>query len=350
MDFSEREIDFREADSRYVELKRQLDAGSISEEEFDAQYQELTVEDDEGRLWVKSRETGEWQYRDGRAWTRGTPPGYQPLRTPPAESMPDSRSQLEQGERSSSPQTLPPGGAPTQEDREGGKQRRDILYGAILTVGILAAVGMMLWRFVPGVSDEGGSPPEQVESPPEVASGTTPGYTLFEHDSGALSVEVPTSWDERISVDQEGEKGRSSWSTFLGEGESAGPSMTAVNDLDSWRTGTRGHQGVYMVASRNLAQKYTDDELVALGPNDYSSSCDAGTPQDLDRPPYSGKMVEWENCSGDSDHTAITLVIAPQDRECVIVAQIGGYFLTQADEESIQHVLDTLEVDCNRVD
>ena len=348
MDFSEREIDFWEADRRYVELKRQLNAGSISEEEFDAQYQELTVEDDDGRLWVKSRETGEWQYRDGRAWTPGTPPGYRPLQTPPAESALDRRSQFEQGERSSSPRTPPPSGVPIQ-DREGGKQRRDVIYGAILTLGILVAVGMMLWRFVPSVPDEGVATPERVD-PPEEASRTTPGYVLFEHDSGALSVEVPDDWDERISEDQEGEKGRSSWSAFLGEGESAGPSMTAVNDLNSWRTGTRGHQGIYMVASRNLAKKYTDDELVTLGPNDYSSSCEEGTPQDLERPPYSVKMLEWENCSGDSDHTAITLAAAPQDRECVIVAQIGGYFLTQADEESIQHVLDTLETDCSKID
>jgi hypothetical protein len=349
MDFSEREIDFREADRRYVELKRQFDSGSISEEEFDAQHQELTVEDDEGRLWVKSRETGEWQYRDGRSWTPGTPPGYRPLQTPAAESALDRRSQFEQGERSSSPRTPPPGGVPTQ-DRERGKQRRDVIYGAILTAGILVAVGMMLWRFVPGVRDEGVAPPEQVDPLPEQALSTAPGYVLFEHDSGALSVEVPDDWDERISVDQEGEKGRSSWSAFLGEGETAGPSATAVNDLNSWRTGTRGHQGIYMVASRNLAQTYTDDELVALGPNDYSSSCEAGTPQDLERPPYSVKMLEWENCSGDSDHTAITLVAAPQDRECVVVAQIGGYFLTQADEESIQRVLDTLETDCGKID
>jgi hypothetical protein len=349
MDFSDREIDFREADRRYVELKRQFDSGRISEEEFDAQYQELMVEDDEGRLWVKSRETGEWQYRDGRSWTPGTPPGYLPLQTPSAEGALDSRSQFEQGERSSSARTYPPGGVPTQ-DREGRKQRRDVIYGAILTAGILVAVGIMLWRFVPGVPDEGVAPPEQVDPLPEEASGTTPGYVLFEHDSGALSVEVPDDWDERLSVDQEGEKGRSSWSAFLGEGEAAGPSMTAVNDLNSWRTGTRGHQGIYMVGSRNLAQKYTDDELVALGPNDYSSSCVAGTPQDLERPPYSVTMLEWENCSGDSDHTAITLAAASQDRECVIVAQIGGYFLTQADEESIQNVLDTLAADCSKID
>jgi hypothetical protein len=341
MSFEEREIDFKEADSRYVELKRQLDAGIINDEEFDAQHQQLTVEDDEGRLWVKARETGEWRYRDGRGWTRGTPPGYQPLRTPSGESTPDSQSRLEQGDRSPSSRTTLPS-SPTTQDRTRGKQRRDVLYGVVLMAGILVAVGMMLWRVLPGVPDEEGP---LLEEP----SGPAPGYALFQHESEALSVEVPIEWDERFSVDSEGEKGRSSWSSFLGEGESTGPSMTAVNDLESWRTGTVGHQGIYMVASRNLAQEYTDDELVTLGPNDYSSSCDTGTPRDLDRPPYSGKILEWENCAGDSDHTAITLAAAPEDRECVIVAQIGGYFRTQTDEESIQHVLDTLETDCSKI-
>ena len=73
MDFRGREEKFREADQRYAELKRQLDAGSISAEEFEAERQRLMVLN-EGHWWAKSRETGEWNYNDGRAWVRGTPP------------------------------------------------------------------------------------------------------------------------------------------------------------------------------------------------------------------------------------------------------------------------------------
>jgi hypothetical protein len=171
-----------------------------------------------------------------------------------------------------------------------------------------------------------------------------PGYDLLEHDSGALSVEVPSEWDERVVVDSEGERGRN-WSSLLGE--SVGPSVTAVDDLDAWRNGTVGHKGLYMAASRRLAQRYTDQELVALGPNDYSSSCEAGTPRDFDRAPYSGKILEWNNCGGDSNHTALTLAAAPEGRECVVVAQIGGYL--QNEEENIQHILDTFKTDCGRI-
>ena len=104
---------------------------------------------------------------------------------------------------------------------------------------------------------------------------------------------------------------------------------------------------MYIVASKTLAQRYTDDELIALGPNDYSSGCDADTPQDFNRPPYSGRMQVWENCGGDSEHNALTLAAAPEDRECVVVLQTGGYL--QPEEERLRHVLDTFEVDCSGI-
>ncbi len=51
-------------------------------------------------------------------------------------------------------------------------------------------------------------------------------YDLIEDDSGNLSVEVPSEWNERITTESEGEKGRT-WSSFLGE--RAGPSLAAVH-------------------------------------------------------------------------------------------------------------------------
>src|SRR3954471_1597614 len=64
---------------------RQLDAGTIGEEEFDAQRKKLMVQDDVERWWVRSRKSGEWRYHDGRSWVRGTPPGYAP---PPHKQQP----------------------------------------------------------------------------------------------------------------------------------------------------------------------------------------------------------------------------------------------------------------------
>ena len=339
MDFRGRKIDFRDADGRYAELKRQLDAGTITTKEFDVQLRQLMVQDDEGRWWAKSRQTGEWNYHDGSAWVRGTPPGYQPPRTPPAESVSDRQSQPVQDERLPSSQTTLPGSAPTQ-DQKREKQRRGVLRWVIVPVGLLVVIGMVVWMLAPGILGRVGLLSEE-------ASGPTQGYARFKHDSGALSVEIPSEWKERIVVDEEGEKGRSSWSSFLGDSDSAGVSMTAVNDLDAWRKGASGHQGIYMVASKKLAQGYTDDELVAKGPNDYSSSCEMGTPQDFERPSYSGKILEWNNCGGNSDHAAVTLAAEPKGRECVVAGQIGG--LPRVDEKTIQHILDTLMIDCSKI-
>jgi hypothetical protein len=78
MYFREHGVDFREADRRYAELKRRLDAGIISAKEFDAQRLRLMVKDDEGRWWAKGRKEGERSYRAEGGWLRGTPPGDQP--------------------------------------------------------------------------------------------------------------------------------------------------------------------------------------------------------------------------------------------------------------------------------
>ena len=141
MDFREREEKFREADRRYAELKRQLDAESISDEEFEAERQRLMVLN-EGHWWAKSRETGDWHYHDGSAWIRGTPPGYQPL---PTDETSDHRSRHEQTEsffsgsqvreeRSPLPQperneqtpsqTTSPGNMPTRDQNSGMAQTR----------------------------------------------------------------------------------------------------------------------------------------------------------------------------------------------------------------------------------
>jgi hypothetical protein len=318
MDFRGRETGFREADRRFTETKRRFDAGSISDEEFYAQLRRLMVQDDEGRWWAKSRKTGDWNYHDGNTWIRGTPPDYQPPPEPSTESAPDRRSRLEQGERLPSSRANLPDSA-LSRDRV--KQRRWV---------VVAILGLMIASLAVIVG----------------MAATAPAYALVEGDSGELSVEVPSEWKEHVTAgsEPEGEKGKT-WSSFLGE--NAGPSVAAVNNLDYWRTGVRPHKGMYLVASRKLAREYTDDELVASGPNDYSASCQAGARRSFDRPPYSGRIQEWTNCGGESDHTARTLVAAPESRECVVLLQIGGYL--QGDEENVQHVLDTFEADCGSI-
>jgi hypothetical protein len=142
MDFREREIDFREADRRYADLKRQLEDGAISAEEFDAQRQQLMVQDDEGRWWAKSRETGDWNYHDGSGWARGTPPDYQ--ETPPEPTS------------DSSPVETPSPPRPKGVENGGNRRRRTRSWIRLAGLVGIALVGIVLvfWVLLPYLRGE----------------------------------------------------------------------------------------------------------------------------------------------------------------------------------------------------
>lgn len=326
MDFKERKIDFPEADRRHDELARRREAGEINDREYDAERKKLSVRDEEGRWWAKSAKTGEWRYYDGGEWVPGVPPGYPTPSQPPREEKPSERNEAPS---EAAPDAPPSVGSSAAGYRVVGRPRRmrrprRLAMMAVVLAGVaLVAVALVGWL------------------------GQGAAYALVEDESGSLSVEAPSEWGDLIMEDSEGEKGRDSWSSWLDLGD-VGSSLTAVNGLDGWRTGAEGHQGMYMFASEELAS-WDHEYLVAAGPNDYWETCEGGEIQDFNRGEYSGKVLQWENCGGESGHVAVTLSASPEDRECVVVMQIGGYFRTDADEEKIQHVLDTFEADCGSI-
>ncbi|HEX2108095.1 MAG TPA: SHOCT domain-containing protein [Rubrobacteraceae bacterium] len=173
MDFREREVDFQEADRRYAELARQRDAGSISDEEFDAQRQRLMIRDDEGRWWAKLGESGEWHYRDSGTWVRGIPPGYQ-------------EATHERGPVDSSPAQTP--SPPSSRGVENGERRRRNRPPWELVVGLggIALVGIVLvvWVLVPflqGEQDPGKQGGAMLSKEEESASDGAAFDTVFVH-------------------------------------------------------------------------------------------------------------------------------------------------------------------------
>jgi hypothetical protein len=143
VDFRVRELSFQEADRRYAELAGQRDDGSISDEEFDAQRRQLTVQDDEGRRWAKIGKSGEWHYRDGGGWVRGTPPGYQEATPEPATDA--------------SPSQTPPSPHPKDvENGENGRRRVPLWTPLAWLLGGIALVGIVLvfWVLVPYLRGE----------------------------------------------------------------------------------------------------------------------------------------------------------------------------------------------------
>jgi Short C-terminal domain len=152
VDFKGQEVDFQEADRRYADLKRQRDAGTISEEEFETQRQRLMVLDGEGRWWAKSRDTGEWRYHDGSAWVQGSPPGYE-------EDV--------SGAKSTPPEPPP---APASA---GGRRRRMPLWIPVVGLGGLALIGIVIvgWVLLPDVRSE---------ILPEILGGQASGEVAFD--------------------------------------------------------------------------------------------------------------------------------------------------------------------------
>jgi PASTA domain len=388
MDFRERGIDFQEADRRYAELARQRDAGSISDEEFDAQRRRLMVQDDEGRWWAKSRKTGEWNYRDGDTWVRGTPPGYQEVVPKPTT---DSSSK-----RTPSP-PHPRGVENGKDERQRGLPWVPVAIGLVGLVA-LVGIGIIFWVLAPYLwsDDDDAVPAVATVALPDVVGmsqdeaeenlrdtgfeaetktqesseedkgvvmeqspsagaeaeenstvaitvgegrpAAAPGYVLVENDSGNLSMEVPSGWSEHST----GEDGTLEGAD-VDAGEGVGPAITASTDIETFES-TGEVPGVYVLASRSLAREYDEDQLATSGFNERTN-CDVVAREDFDRGSYSGKLVSW-NCSTNGS-TPYTLAAAPEDRECVVMLQITVY--SEADRESAKHILDTFEIDCGRI-
>ena len=352
------------------------------------------MQDEEGRWWAKHRETGEWNYFDGSTWVPGTPPGYERVAPEPTTDGPPTQ-----------PAATPHPEAKHEEDRR--RARPWILVVGL--VGIVALIAIAVYLVVSNIggpemarvpdvvgkprneaykvlksdgfnvevkmrqsseedagnvvqqSPSGGgkakrdaavaitvgeAPSSQKRPTPEEASRPTPGYNMLQDPKGGLTVEVPPSWGVDTGADSEypsGEASRS-WSTFVGEDITS--SITTAPSLNSWYS-DEPTTGAYIVASRRLAQNYSDDGLIYSGLfSDLAYNCEEGPSEAFQRSSLSGKMQTWYNCRG-LDITNFVVAAAPEGRECVVVLQ--ARVVDEADQEAVQHILDTFYVDCSRV-
>jgi hypothetical protein len=256
---------------------------------------------------------------------------------------------------------LPP--SATARDRN---LRLAMLIGAgvvlvlVLGVGSVAALNLLRGEGdSPKAANQGGTftgasdttPPDQnarkgeKESPPEEARGSALNYRTFTDDTGALSVEMPSGWetvnDEGVSVKVVDAQG------LVVDREGAGTAISAAPDIDAWED-TEGAAGTSIIVVKDLAQRFTDDQLIDAVPllTFFSLHCAAGDREDLDRPGYSGRVQTWDAC--DLGIPAYyTLSASPEGRACAVIAQIG--VTDEADRDVARHILETFEVDCGRV-
>jgi hypothetical protein len=82
-------MDFKEAESKYFELKGRLDAGALTPDQFAEEVAKLRVQDEQGRYWAVEAATGGWLQYDGSKWVPARPTGFVPTsRRPPAVPAP----------------------------------------------------------------------------------------------------------------------------------------------------------------------------------------------------------------------------------------------------------------------
>ena len=66
---------FRKVEAEVASLKKQLQAGRLSEQKFNEQLNNLMVEDDKGDWWMIGTKSDAWYRFDGQNWVQSTPPG-----------------------------------------------------------------------------------------------------------------------------------------------------------------------------------------------------------------------------------------------------------------------------------
>ncbi len=82
-------MNFQDAEKTYRDLKQQHAAGKLTDEDFEEQVAQLSLQDAQGHWWMLGVETGEWYMHDGQQWNKAKPPiAPVPPAAPPIAPVP----------------------------------------------------------------------------------------------------------------------------------------------------------------------------------------------------------------------------------------------------------------------
>jgi hypothetical protein len=151
-------MNFQEAENEYKKLKAQLDAGALTEEQFEARLQAVMVQDQQGRWWTIGGATGQWYVHDGVNWVIGEPSA--PTTPPPGRP----------GGAGPEAKATPPPVPPAQISETPSSGRKPWLW-AVLGVLVVAVFAVLLSRLVP--EPAGNTTPEQTQATPMVTPTTS---------------------------------------------------------------------------------------------------------------------------------------------------------------------------------
>ena len=151
-------------------------------------------------------------------------------------------------------------------------------------------------------------------------------YTEVTDDSGALTMQVPTAWDD---LDGSG------WQF---DGELIGQALAAAPDLESF-LGTWATPGVFFGASEALAETTEPGDF--LDATEFSADCTYEGRSDYEDAAYTGAFDVWGNCAG-TDTALIVVEAYPPGDLFAVVVQVQA--VTEADLEALDTILQTFYV------
>jgi hypothetical protein len=127
----ETRMDFKEAESKYFELRRRLETGRLSLEEFQALVGELMVRDADGHYWAIDAQKDGWLRYDGANWVPAQPPAEASSPAPPTPGRSQGRG------------------------RASGLLIAAVAVALVLCLAVLAGLGLIFYRYS-GVEEDVG--------------------------------------------------------------------------------------------------------------------------------------------------------------------------------------------------
>jgi hypothetical protein len=317
---------FREADRRFDELKRQYDAGVITDGEFDERRRLLTVRDHKDVWWAKSKNTGKWRYRDSEGvWRAGTPP-YETQRR--IEERPPRTGLFVGGGLS-------------------------VLALVVVLIIAIAAANSGTTTSTSGSgyeettydsSDSGDdsssddyeyteedyeeeTTPIDDSSESDLPGSANPEYVKFEDSSGAFSLEAPEDWWWRDITGT------------CGEADAPGIRVTSAEE-------DIGIEGSYVdvYASRDCFYSFAStEELLDVWSVEGLETCDYDGRYEYDDGVYVGQQDVYVDCDPYNSVATVTVAVPSDGEEFVAIVVTNS--VSESDDEAIDRALDTFLVD-----
>lgn len=167
-------------------------------------------------------------------------------------------------------------------------------------------------------------------------SGDYSEFTAWQDSTGAIQVEVPTSW-----TDTDG-------SQWVSDNQTIGASITASTSLNDFNSGY-SVPGVFFGVSTNLATLGGYVQLLDVASESYRSSCKYKGRFDYADSVYEGKYDLYVNCNG-AGNTLVVLSARPIQNKTALLVLLLGNAMNDADLNALDHILATFDViDLNKL-